>query len=155
MPPDPPTMGRTYKSYETPSTAPPPIFHVVSATVCSDIKIFSWNWNWVILNFCRQRVEAFPENSPPRFDPLNVHCPYIKIFLTWKFVVLPRHSHSPSLNQNELLMRFRVIKHIYRSSVQLISHHLIFQAFQYFYQLLHHLTPPWWSLWQTPKIVDK
>ena len=36
MPPDPPTMGRTYKSYEAPGTRPPPpIFHEVSATVCN------------------------------------------------------------------------------------------------------------------------
>ena len=31
MPPDPPTMGRTYKSYEAPDIRPP-IFHEVSAT---------------------------------------------------------------------------------------------------------------------------
>ena len=35
MPPDPPTIGRTYKCYEAPGTRPP-IFLEVSAT---DIKI--------------------------------------------------------------------------------------------------------------------
>ena len=38
MPPDPPTMARTYKSYKAPGTRPP-IFHEVSATG-EDLKTF-------------------------------------------------------------------------------------------------------------------